>query len=109
MSSNKFKITEYQIYLTDSDIIDVRILHIKKEFIGFVLNYRAEINGEWHQIYRVDTCHGYLHEQRFWMSNKPIALKGYDTLNLNELFVLFRRKIKNNFKRYKEYYEIQNR
>lgn len=61
-------IKEVQNYFTADDVVDVRIVKEKNRFIGFVLSYRAYIEGEWHEVIRFDTAHNYLHMQKFWRS-----------------------------------------
>ena len=74
--------------LSPNDILDVMI-EIKGRVVkNFVLNYRAvypEIGEQWVEVYRVDTCHGYLHEQRFWLSPKPIRIQMGPRMNLREV------------------------
>ncbi len=33
-------------------------------------------DGKSYDVYRADTCHGFLHEQRFWQGRRKIALDG---------------------------------
>ena len=75
MSSHKIK---NEIHLSDDDRLDI-ILEVDEhgEITQFVINYRArfkETGDEWHEIYRIDTRHGYLHEQRYWISPDPIRI-----------------------------------
>jgi len=75
----------------------------KKKIVKFSLNYRAFINGKWEEIYRVDNFHGFLHEQRFWRSPHPIPLK--DNLPMNSIFTKYLKVIKENYKRYRSYFQ----
>ena len=74
-----------------------------KEIKKFALNYRALIDERWHEVYRVDNFHGFLHEQRFWRSPKPTPLEENRSLNfvvehhVNEITI--------NFPRYRKYFE----
>ncbi|MFC1733942.1 hypothetical protein ACFL6I_26875 [candidate division KSB1 bacterium] len=93
----------FPIRLTYEDMIDVTLAFRDNTVKGFVLNYRAKIGDKWHDIYRVDTCHGYLHEQRFWRSPRPIKLPQTSTLKL--MFDFFLEEIRNNHEKYKRYYK----
>lgn len=64
----------FRIPLSEGDIVDVKLEIEGGTLIGFVLNLRCKIEDVWRQVYRVDTVHGYLHEQRFWISSEPIPL-----------------------------------
>ena len=100
----ELKIKEYSIPLSSTDIIDVKLFIKKNEVVKFSLNYRSEINEVWYQIYRVDSYHGYLHEQKFWISPRPIKLPYLEIYPLSHVFKLYMTEIKNNFRRYKELY-----
>jgi len=94
----------FLIPLSDRDLIDVRRSTEKKEVVGFVLNYRAKFEDVWYQIYRVDTCHGYLHEQRFWITPEPIPLPRFADFSLKYVFDFYLHRIKESYQRYREYY-----
>lgn len=94
---------KFPIRLSYEDTIDVTLVLKNNMLAGFVLNYRTEIDGKWHSIYRVDTCHGYLHEQRFWRSPKPIRLPQTSTLDL--IFNFFLKEVKENYEKYRGYYK----
>jgi len=71
---------EYKIKLSEVDILDITISRNEVgEVTKFVVNYRAQFKetGErWYEIYRIDTCHEYLHEQKFWRGPEPIRIEG---------------------------------
>ncbi|MEK6837489.1 MAG: hypothetical protein AABX69_02455 [Nanoarchaeota archaeon] len=69
------KIYSIETYLSDEDALDIRIEVEKGEVLNFSINYRILVNNEWCQVYRIDTAHGYLHEQRYWIGTEPISLK----------------------------------
>lgn len=100
---------KFRIKLEYESIVDVTLIIKNNAVNGFVINYRSRISGEWHDIYRVDTCHGYLHEQRFWRSPEPIRLP--ETAPLKLIFDFYLDEIKNNYERYLRYYKnaLQNR
>jgi len=61
------------------------------------------INGKWVEVYRVDNYHGFLHEQRHWRSSKPIPLD--DNLPLNLVVKDYMILIKDDYGKYRNYYE----
>lgn len=69
------KVYSIETYLTDEDALDVRIEVEKGEVLNFSINYRILADEEWCQVYRIDTAHGYLHEQRYWISTESIRLE----------------------------------
>ena len=88
--------------LTEVDVLDVMLKIEKKAVIEFSLNYRAMIKDCWHEIYRVDNSHGFLHEHRFWISPDPIPLQEWLPMNLIvDKYVTF---IKENFKKLRFYF-----
>lgn len=99
------RVKEFEVALTSRDVIDVRIVKDGGEVTGFVLNLRCVIAGMWRVVYRVDTAHGYLHEQRFWLSPEPIKLPMMEGMSLRYLFNYFINSIRQNFERFRKYYE----
>lgn len=94
---------EFCIPLTEGDMIDIKLeYNDNAQVIYFVLNYRTKINDKWHEVYRVDTTHRYLHEQRYWISDKPIPLRNIMPLKIIFDYYLFQ--IKENYEKYKQYY-----
>lgn len=69
------KVYEIASYLSSDDVLDIRIEVGKGEVLGFSINYRILVDDDWCQVYRVDTAHGYLHEQRYWIGTESIPLK----------------------------------
>ena len=97
------KLKKFTIPLTSADLLDVKLKVENNKVEGFALNYRARIEGNFFEIYRVDTAHGFLHEQRYWLTPEPIPIPmmGHD---LDEIFSFYLDQIKENFERYKKYY-----
>ncbi|MBU1198687.1 MAG: hypothetical protein KKF46_02225 [Nanoarchaeota archaeon] len=92
--------------LTPEDRLDITLEIDKKTIIKFALNYRALINNKWKEIYRVDNFHGFLHEQKFWKSPKPIPIK--ETLPINQIVEKYVNEITLKFQKYKELYREKN-
>tara|TARA_Y100000310_G_scaffold344551_1_gene457919 strand:+ start:3088 stop:3396 length:309 start_codon:yes stop_codon:yes gene_type:complete len=97
------KVKKYPISLSPEDLVDVTIIYQKKKIIKFALNYRAKINGSWHEIYRVDNYHGFLHEQKFWRSKKPIPLQ--ESLPMDKIVDKYADIIDKNYKKLRHYFE----
>lgn len=54
-------------YFTDVDLLDVGFTKSGRHLGDFRLNYRAYIEGDWHEVIRYDSAHGQrLHVHRFW-------------------------------------------
>ncbi len=99
------KTKKFVIPLTENDVLDIKLTIQKNQIIGFALNFRSRISEVWYAIYRVDTAHGYLHEQRFWINPEPIHLPRFEGMSIKYLFNFFIDEIKKNWKRYRNYYE----
>ena len=95
---------EHPITLTPEDLLDVKLWIMGRAILKFSLNYRAFIDGDWKQIYRIDNFHGFLHEQKFWRSPKPLPLPDEDKLPMNDVVYKYADKIVANFLKYKTYF-----
>ena len=97
------KLKKFTADLSVSDFLDVKLKTEKNKVVEFSLNYRAMIGERYYEVYRIDMAHGYLHEQRYWISPEPIPLDAPSSdLNFNVTF--FMSEIKKNFERYKRYF-----
>ena len=77
----------------------------RKTVLAFSLNYRINIGDKWIAVYRVDTFHGPLHEHRFWLREHRRKLDHLLHLPLNLVVDMYIKEIKENFRKYREYYE----
>ena len=102
IKAKRKKREEFTVMLTDEDALDIT-LFINGGVSGFVINLRCRFNDIWHAVYRVDTCHKYLHEQRFWIAPEPITLPLWEE-SLEGVFVFYLNQIKQSFWRYRQYY-----
>jgi hypothetical protein len=103
------QIDEFQHPLSKDDILDIRLEWEGDNINKFVINYRARFPGEtpeWREIYRMDTCHDYLHEQRFWDDPEPRALKQKGK-TLKQIFDEAWENISKNYARYKAMYWLK--
>ena len=94
---------EFAVPLSATDFLDVKMEFEKNSVIGFSLNYRAKIGENFFAIYRVDTAHGFLHEQRYWITPEPIPIPTMGK-ELNDIFNFYLEQIRQNFERYRKYY-----
>lgn len=77
---------KFTVPLTPKDVLDVKLEIERNKVKGFALNYRAKIRGNFFEVYRVDTAHGFLHEQRYWLTPEPIPIPRMGT-DLNDVFI----------------------
>ena len=96
------RIKKFRIPLSSDTILDVKIEVERGEIQEFALNLRCKIDNKWREIYRIDTAHGYLHEQKYWLSAKPIP--STQQISMQHAFEHYMDLIKNNFERYKRYH-----
>ena len=98
----KFK--QFTVPLSGTDVLDIKLEVKKNRVVRFYLNYRARLGENYFQIYRVDTAHGFIHEQRYWITPEPIPIPRMGK-ELKDVFEFYLDSIKDNFKRYRKYYE----
>ncbi len=91
--------------LTSEDLIDVKLAWENNELWRFAINYRANIKEKWYEVYRVDNYHGFLHEQKFWRSPKPIVIKDKDGWSLKMVFEYYLEEVPCNFQDYRSFFE----
>ncbi|MCX6775953.1 MAG: hypothetical protein NT130_03845 [Candidatus Micrarchaeota archaeon] len=103
--AKRFRIKEFPVYLTDEDVMDVKLFQKGKEIAKFSLNYRAFIKDKWHDVYRIDSYHDYVHEQKFWKSEKPIPLPRFTSIVTGYEIKWYMQQIKGNFEHYRRLFE----
>lgn len=94
---------KFVVALTSNDLIDVKLEVENNKVVGFSINFRTKMEESFFEVYRVDTAHGFLHEQRYWITPEPIPIPAMGK-DLNEIFNFYLEQIKQNFERYKKYY-----
>ena len=94
-----------EVYLDDKNKINFTIIKEDGKFKRFAINYSAKINDKWYAVYRVDNHHGFVHEQRLWISNDPIPLPEYESMDLKDVFDIFFQKIKEGHSSFRKYFE----
>jgi hypothetical protein len=93
----------FTVPLGRADLLDIKLKVKKGSVVEFALNYRVKIRESFFEIYRVDTAHGYLHEQRYWLTPEPIPIPTMGK-DLKWIFNFYVDQIKENFERYRKYY-----
>lgn len=94
---------EYHYTLVSNEArIDIRWKMIGKKITFFAINLGLLKGDSIEEVYRVDTAHGYLHEQRFWVSPRP---KRLDQTDYNTAFVQKKEQVITNMKRWVELYK----
>ena len=100
------KVQKHTRDLSEQDCLDITLMWETRGILTkFALNYRAFIDGKWYEVYRVDNYHGFLHEQRYWRSLKPISITDKEGWALKMVFDTYVDEIVSNFQRYRVYYE----
>lgn len=93
---------------THADVrVDYRVVKENGDVVHFSIN--VSIIGEEHpeDVYRVDTAHGYLHEQRFWQSPEPIPIPEERFTSYSHAFLYHRKEVACNFVRWAELYRAR--
>jgi hypothetical protein len=88
----------------ENKIIITRVYDENDKLVGFVINFISKIKEKWYDIYRVDTAHGFLHEQKFWKTKEPIPLPEFEKRSLYDVFDIFFERLKNNWRVCRELY-----
>ena len=96
------RIKRFRLPLSEDSMLDIKLEIENRTIKGLVINLRCKIDDAWYQVYRIDTAHGYLHEQRFWISPEPIPIMQHTSLQY--VFEFYMEQIRNNFERYRKYY-----
>ncbi|MBI2084832.1 MAG: hypothetical protein HYT70_04470 [Candidatus Aenigmarchaeota archaeon] len=93
----EFHITEIKdIPEGDAARLDFRWVIKRGKITDFAINVSLLEGGRSTDVFRVDTKHEYLHEQRFWISPKPKALE----TDYNSAFVEKKKEVFENYERW---------
>ena len=98
-----------EVYLDENNKLNFTIIKENAKFKKFAINYSAKIDDKWYEVYRVDNYHGFVHEQRLWISNEPIPLPEYESMDLKSVFDIFFQKVKEGHSRFRKYFEEKNK
>jgi len=75
---------------------------------GFVVQYEAEIEGEWREIVRYDTAHGSPHKD-IMHPDGTTTKEGFPHYTRAEVMTLGQNDIRKNWQKYREQYEREMR
>ena len=85
---------EFTIVLLDDEAkIHVWFDVDKGKVVRFAINLVWIESEKTNDVYRIDTCHGFLHEQKFWISNEPKRLD----MNVHNAFNEKLKEVKENY------------
>lgn len=73
---------------------------VKGKVIAFTVQLEVFVNGEWREIIRYDSAHGFAHIDRYYLNGRKI--KKELNLKLNEALTLADEDIKENWKVYQK-------
>jgi hypothetical protein len=71
---------------------------VKGKVIAFTVQLEVFVNGEWREVIRYDSAHGFAHIDRYYLNGRKI--KKELNLELNEALTLADEDIKENWKVY---------
>ncbi len=93
----EFHITEIKdLPEGDAARLDFRWVIKRRRIIDFAINISLLEGEKSIDVFRVDTKHEYLHEQRFWISPKPKPLN----MDYNVAFVEKKKEVFKNYERW---------
>ncbi len=87
--------------------VDYRFVKEGGEVVYFSINVSIVGKEDPEDVYRVDTAHGYLHEQRFWRSNEPTPIPEERFASYSHAFLYYRKEVARNFITWSELYKAQ--
>ena len=94
---------DYFHHLTDEDRVRISFSEKRGLIVHFIIQYIAFMQGEWREIMRYDTCHGYAHKHTFYLKGEAYIIDLTEPGDrLNEMFTEYSNDIKQNFRRIKE-------
>lgn len=92
-------------YIEDDARIDVRMIIDKGKIKHFAINVAVLFDDACEDVYRVDTAHDGLHEQKFWISDAPVYFEKNRREDHNQEFSEAKKKVLENFKKWIELYK----
>ena len=89
--------------------VDIRQIMEGRKVKHFVINVALVADNKVHDVFRIDTAHGYLHMQKFWISNEPIKLRDRRKDNYAGDFGYWKNKVEKEWRTYVELYRKMKR
>jgi len=65
----------YPIELTDSDRLHIRMRLYGGKVVEFAIMQMTRRRGQWHEVFRVDCCHGWIHSHRFTQGGEEKTIR----------------------------------
>lgn len=97
-------IEKHSTLVFDSVRIDIKQVVGGKKIKDFAINVSL-LADERRDVFRVDTAHGYLHQQRFWVSDKPEKLQDKRKKDYKGDFGSWKDKVLKNYEEYVRLYK----
>lgn len=100
------KIIEYLFYLSpqQKDRLRVKVYKEKNKILEFLVQYEADIHGEWNTIVRYDTRHGFAHRDLIHadglVDKEPLMWEDY-----NLALTYATQDLKHNWQKYRKKFE----
>lgn len=85
--------------------IDIKQTISGKKVKDFAINISVLVGSKRKDVFRVDTAHGYLHTQEFWVSDKPIKLQDKRKKDYTGDFGAWKDKVLRNYEEYIKFYK----
>lgn len=93
-------------HIEDDARVDFRFIIEKHRIVHFSINVSIITERRNNiDVYRVDTAHGCLHEQKFWISSKPKYLEKKQKENYSTIFNQKRKEVLENYIRWVKLYK----
>lgn len=93
-----------RLVFDDGVRIDIKQVIEGSKVKYFAINVSLIVGDTRHDVFRVDTAHGYLHQQRFWISDKPEKLQSEKKKDYKGDLGNWKDKVIKNYKEYVELY-----
>ncbi len=97
---------EYDMELTDNDVIKVRFDRVGKAVVDFAVQYLAFIQERWHPIVRMDTAHDKAHQDTLYPDGTKVTTD-LPTQDYNKAFTWSLEQIKKRWPFFRQRYERQ--
>lgn len=65
---------EYETFLSNEDVLSIKMEAIRGKLHFFVVQYRTKINGKWRTVMRTDNCHGRPHTHVYHLQSKEFKV-----------------------------------
>lgn len=96
---------EYFLEITDGVIVFAQFKTDEGEVKEFVVKLICEFGGQWNEVLRYDSGHGYPHKDILDTSGKVVRKVWYDFLDNSQALTMAITDIKDNYEFYRERYK----